>query len=90
MLTLYSKTICGFCVQAKSLLKSYSIPFEEINIEDNENLRSYLKNKGLRTVPQFFIQDEHVFNGFTDLSSHSREEILAKIGEYDANKSRVG
>ena len=85
MLTVYTRTYCGACAQAKKLLESYSIPFNEINIERDENLRTYLKNRGLRSVPQFFIEDEHIFNGFNHLSSLSREEILVKLGELHAD-----
>jgi len=85
MLTVYTRTYCGACTQAKKLLESYSIPFVEINIESDETLRTYLKNRGLRSVPQFFIEDEHVFNGFSHLSSLTREEILVKLGELHAD-----
>lgn len=81
MLIMYTKTQCSFCTRAKQLLESYSINFSEINIESDESLRTYLKNRGLRSVPQFFVNDEHVFNGFGHLSSLTKEEILQIIGE---------
>lgn len=54
MLTVYTKNNCGYCMQAKALLKNRNIEFEEINIEENPEAREFLINEGLRTMPQIF------------------------------------
>ena len=64
MLTVYSKNNCPFCVQAKRLLESKNVPFTEINIEDNPDSRQMLLDKGLRSVPQIFVDEELVPGGF--------------------------
>ena len=54
MLTVYTKNNCGYCMQAKALLKNRDIEFEEVNIEENPEAREFLINEGLKTMPQIF------------------------------------
>lgn len=55
MLKIYSKTVCPYCVNAKNFLKAKGIAFEEVNIEENEDAREFLKEHGHRSVPKFII-----------------------------------
>lgn len=73
MLTVYSKNNCPFCVQAKRLLESKNVPYEEINIEDQPEARQMLLDRGLRSVPQIFNQEELVPGGFQGLSKQTAE-----------------
>lgn len=73
MLTVYSKNNCPFCVQAKRLLESKNVPYEEINIEDQPDARQMLLDRGLRSVPQIFNQEELVPGGFQGLSKQPAE-----------------
>ena len=80
MLTVYSKTVCPYCVQAKNFLKSKNIKFVEINIEQDAEAREFITQKGLRTVPQIFMDGKiFVEGGWTGLSKMSAEEILNEI-----------
>lgn len=80
MLTIYSKTVCPYCVQAKNFLKSKNINFVEINIEQDAEAREFITQKGLRTVPQIFMDGKiFVEGGWTGLSKMSAEEILNEI-----------
>jgi glutaredoxin 3 len=80
MLTIYSKTVCPYCVQAKNFLKSKNIKFVEINIEQDAEAREFITQKGLRTVPQIFMDGKiFVEGGWTGLSKMSAEEILNEI-----------
>ena len=80
MLTIYSKTVCPYCVQAKNFLKSKDIKFVEINIEQDAEAREFITQKGLRTVPQIFMDGKiFVEGGWTGLSKMSAEEILNEI-----------
>jgi glutaredoxin len=66
----YSKYNCPYCDQAKNLLKSKGIQFEERKIGDGytkEDLLEAVPNA--RTVPQIFI-DEQLIGGFTELKAH--------------------
>jgi glutaredoxin 3 len=68
----WSKDACPFCVQAKALLESRGIEFEERNVSKDwtrEQLLEAVPNA--RTLPQIFLDDRHI-GGFTDLRSHLR------------------
>lgn len=80
MLIIYSKTVCPYCVQAKNFLKSKNIQFREINIEDDPEAREFITKKGLRTVPQIFMDDKlFVEGGWTGLSKMSTADIVNEI-----------
>lgn len=67
----WSKDACPFCVQAKALLESRGIEYEERNIMHGtwtkEQLLEAVPNA--RTLPQIFLDDAHV-GGFTELRKH--------------------
>lgn len=80
MLTVYSKTVCPYCVQAKNYLKQNNIDFTEINIEQDEQAREFIMGQGHRTVPQIYLQGRvFVEGGWQGLSKMSREDILNEI-----------
>jgi glutaredoxin 3 len=64
----WSKDACPFCVQAKALLESKGIEFEERNIMHGtwtkENLLEAVPTA--RTLPQIFLDDAYV-GGFNEL-----------------------
>jgi glutaredoxin 3 len=64
----WSKDACPFCVQAKNLLTSRGIEYEERNISTGTWTREQLLEAvpGARTLPQIFLDDQHV-GGFTEL-----------------------
>jgi glutaredoxin 3 len=64
---IWSKDHCPFCVQAKNLLESKGIEYEERKIGTawtKEQLLEAVPNA--RTVPQIFLGEEHV-GGYTEL-----------------------
>lgn len=72
----YTKSYCPYCDRAKNLLKNKGVTFEEISVENDENLYSELKKKtGMLTVPQIFINDE-LIGGFTDLAALDQQGKL--------------
>ena len=74
MITVYSKSNCPYCVQAKNLLKQKGIVFEEINIEETPGAREFIVAEGHRTVPQIY-QDGKLLveGGFTGLAKQPAE-----------------
>ena len=74
--TIYSKPSCTFCDQAKALLQSKSILFEELILDvgqEKEPLKTYVPVASLkekvptaRTVPQIFRGETYV-GGYTEL-----------------------
>jgi glutaredoxin len=80
MLTVYSKKVCPFCVNAKNFLKAKNISFEEVDIEQNEDAQEFIKNQGHRTVPQIYYRGElFVEGGFQGLSRLTKEDIEFKM-----------
>ena len=73
---IYTTTICPYCVRAKNLLKQKNVDFQEINVE-NSDLRDAMikKTGGARSVPQIFINDQHI-GGSDDLYELERKGEL--------------
>ncbi|MBF0139625.1 MAG: glutaredoxin 3 [Magnetococcales bacterium] len=65
---IYSTTVCPYCVRAKQLLDKKKVAYREINLTQNPELRDEMLRRanGKRTVPQIFINGQHV-GGCDDL-----------------------
>jgi glutaredoxin 3 len=80
MLTIYSKTVCPYCVNAKNFLKLKNINFREINIEQDVEAREFIQSRGHRTVPQIYYAGKiFVEGGWAGLSKMSTDDILSEI-----------
>ncbi|MES2984869.1 MAG: glutaredoxin 3 [Pseudomonadota bacterium] len=77
-ITIYTTNYCPYCVRAKDLLKRKGQSFTEISAEDDAVREAMIiKAGGQRTVPQIFINDQHI-GGCDDLYA------LEKAGKLDA------
>lgn len=66
----WSKDACPFCVQAKALLESRGIEFEERNVSKDWTREQLLAAvPDARTLPQIFLDETHI-GGFTELRKH--------------------
>jgi len=66
----WSKDSCLYCVQAKGLLKSKDIEFEERNIDQDWTREQLLEAvPTARTLPQIFVDDK-LIGGFNELRRH--------------------
>jgi glutaredoxin 3 len=66
----WSKNACPFCVQAKALLESRGIEFEERNVQKEWTREQLLEAvPTARTLPQIFLNDNYI-GGFTELRKH--------------------
>ena len=66
----WSKDACPFCVQAKALLESKGIEFEERNVQEDWTKEQLLEAvPTARTLPQIFLDDNYI-GGFTELRKH--------------------
>jgi glutaredoxin 3 len=66
----WSKYHCPYCDQAKALLNSKGIQFEEKKIGDGYTREELLEAvPNARTVPQIFLDDK-LIGGFTELRAH--------------------
>lgn len=82
MLTVYSKTVCPYCVNAKNFLKARGIDFQEVNIEEDAAARDFIVGQGHKTVPQIYLNGElFVEGGWTGLSKLSTEELNERLGK---------
>jgi glutaredoxin 3 len=74
MITVYSKSNCPYCVQAKYLLEQRGIEFEEVKIDETPEAREFIMNEGHRTVPQIYRDGRLlVEGGYTGLARQSDE-----------------
>lgn len=78
MLTIYSKSACQFCDQAKALLKSKNVPFTEVRIDEDQAAREFIVSEGHRSVPQIY-KDGKLFvkGGFQGLRALNEQELMA-------------
>jgi len=59
---IYTTPFCGYCLMAKRLLNRKDIPFVELDVSGNQELRTAMVERAgsLRTVPQIFVGGAHV------------------------------
>ena len=77
---IYTGPLCIFCDWAKALLEKKGVPFKEIYIGDDQKKMEEMikKAKGLRTVPQIFIDGQHI-GGNDKLQALERKGKLNSI-----------
>lgn len=80
MLTVYSKANCSFCVQAKNYLKQKNIEFREVRIDEDAEAKEFILEKGHRTVPQIYL-DENLFveGGYQGLIKLTEDQLKEKL-----------
>lgn len=66
MIRLYSKPQCPYCDRAKIWLENNDLPYEVVNIMENQTAFDFIKSKGHRTVPQIYFNDEVLVEGGYD------------------------
>jgi len=81
VVTIYSRSWCSFCKQAKSLLESKGVEYTNIDIEEQPEKRAeMIELTGRTSVPQIFINEQAV-GGCDDLfalhSSGDLDTLLA-------------
>ena len=65
---IYTTEYCPFCIRAKSLLKQRGVDqLDEVRVDLHpEERQTMVARSGRRTVPQIFIDDQHI-GGCDDL-----------------------
>ena len=78
-IVIYTKPTCPYCIKAKGILTEKGQKFTQINIEGNDDLRSEMirKSGGRHTVPQIFIDNDHI-GGCDDLVAYNASGELDK------------
>jgi glutaredoxin 3 len=76
---IYTSTICPYCIMAKRLLDKKGVSYNEMNVDENPELRlEMMQRTKRRTVPQIYIDDYHV-GGYDDLYALEREKKLDNL-----------
>jgi len=59
---IYTGPLCVFCDRAKALLNKKRVSFKEINLASDPNKMNEMikKTNGMRTVPQIFVDGQHI------------------------------
>lgn len=80
---IYTSIMCPYCSRAVGLLQSKNIAFEQIDVSMSGALRQSMRSRagGRTSVPQIFIDDEHI-GGCDDLMA------LESAGHLDALLNR--
>lgn len=74
---IYTSGSCFYCVAAKNFLKQHGFSYEEMRIDaDPAKYREMLARAQRRSVPQIFIDGEHI-GGYDDLVAADRAGKLA-------------
>ena len=79
---IYTTGWCPYCARAKSVLQQKGVAFEEISLDEEPERRTEMvrRAQGGRTVPQIFIDGEHI-GGCDDMVALDRKGLLdAKLG----------
>ena len=79
---IYSTLFCPYCARAKSLLERKGVDFVTIDVIEDTSKRDEMvrRSGGRQTVPQVFIDGEHI-GGSDELAALDRAGKLdAKLG----------
>ena len=75
----YTTEPCGFCRQAKALLTSRGVDYEEVNLAKSPQGRANLVNRtGQMTFPQVLV-GERAVGGFRELLEADRDGTLESL-----------
>ena len=75
----YTTEPCGFCRQAKALLQSRGVRFEEVNLaKDSEGRADLVARTGQMTFPQVVVGERSI-GGFRELLAADRAGILDRL-----------
>ena len=74
---LYTNRGCGACVNAKRLLDSKNVSYQEIKLGSSRrvDMEFRIRTNGSKTIPQIFINDEWI-GGFEELLKYDQADEL--------------
>lgn len=78
---MYSTQFCPYCVRAKMLLERKGVEFTDIRVDiERERYSEMITRAGRSSVPQIFINDDHI-GGCDDLYAlESQGQLDTKLG----------
>lgn len=77
---IYTTKLCPYCVRAKNLLNAKDVDFVEHDLTGKDEEREALlkRSNGMRTVPQIFINGQHI-GGYDNLAELEDKGELDKM-----------
>ena len=78
----YSTMFCGYCARAKSLLDRKGVEYVNIDVIEDSARRDEMiaRAGGRQTVPQIFIDGEHIGGSDELLALERAGKLDAKLG----------
>ncbi len=78
---MYSTKFCPYCVRARMLLESKGVDYTDIRVDvERERYSEMIELAGRSSVPQIFIDDDHV-GGCDDLYAlENQGQLDQKLG----------
>lgn len=85
---IYTTQVCPYCVRAKDLLKRKGVIPAEYRVDDDDQKRDEMlqRSGGRRTVPQIFINGQHV-GGCDDLYAMDSTGEIDRMLKNDSSDS---
>ena len=79
---IYTSPFCGFCNAAKRLLDKKGVAYREIDVMMNSGKREEMTKRsgGSRTVPQIFVDNEHLGDCEAIMEMDADDELDARLG----------
>jgi glutaredoxin-like protein len=83
VLLVYGTNWCYDCRRARQFLKNHDIPFQWIDIDQDQQAEQFVKqiNHGMRSVPTILFEDG------TTLTEPTNTQLSQKLGLFTANPS---
>lgn len=79
--TVYTTNYCPYCRQAERFLSEKGVPFENVDVTDDQAMREKLveMSGGRKTVPQIFIGGQPI-GGYSDMMAlHQKGQLDALL-----------
>ena len=78
---IYTSPFCGFCNAAKKLLEKKGVAYTELDVMMNGAKRQEMIERagGLTTVPQIFVDGEHLGDCMDMMEMDANDELDARL-----------
>jgi len=78
---IYTSPFCGFCHAAKKLLEKKGVPYTEIDVKmKSDKRREMTERSGKSSVPQIFVDGEHLGDCMEIMEMDADDELAARLG----------
>ena len=78
---IYTSPFCGFCHAAKKLLEKKGVAYTEIDVKmKSDKRREMTERSGKSSVPQIFVDGEHLGDCMEIMELDADNELDARLG----------